>query len=94
MPKKTQKDPEKVAAAYKGLMPKTVESPRWRLVPEDYKKWARDIFIFLIPAILAALTVLQSGGTPKEAAIAFYTLFLMILTNLLQKLASEKTYIV
>lgn len=88
------KDPEKVAAAYKGLMPKTVTSPRWKLQPEDYKKWARDIFIFSIPALIVALTVLQQGGTMQEASVAVYTWLLSALINLLQKLASEKTYIV
>lgn len=88
-----KKDPKKVAAAYKGLMPKTVTSPKWQLVPEDYKKFVRDMLIFLIPATIAFLTVLQRGGSIEEAGIAIYTWALSQAINLLQKWAGEKTYI-
>ena len=93
MPKKAQKDPERVANAYKGLMKKQTTSPKWKLIPEDYQKWARDIFIFFIPAMIVALTVLQNAGSFREAMIAFWTWVISALINLLQKLASEKTYI-
>ena len=88
-----QKDPAKVAAAYKGLMPDVVVSPKWQLKPDDYKKWARDIFIFSIPALIVFLTVLQQGGTVQEAGVAIYTWLLSALINLLQKLATEKKYV-
>lgn len=89
-----KKDPEKVAAAYKGLMPKTVVSPKWRLTAPDWQKFGRDAFIFMIPALIVFLTVLQGGGTIEEAGVAVYTWILSMLINLLQKLANEKTYIV
>jgi len=89
-----KKDPEKVAAAYKGLMPKTVTSQKWRLVPEDWQKFGKDALIFSIPALIVFLTVLQSGGTVEEAGVAVYTWILSMAINLLQKLAKEKTYIV
>lgn len=88
-----KKDPKKVAAAYKGLMPKTVTSPKWQLVPEDYKKFVRDMFIFSIPALIVFLTVIQQGGTVDEAGVALYTWALSQAINLLQKWAGEKTYI-
>jgi hypothetical protein len=93
-PEKKPKDPDRVAAAYRGKMPKVVESPRWTLKPEDYQKWAKDLFVFMIPAMIAFLTVLQRGGTLEEAFIAVYTWLLMALMNLLQKFASDKKYIV
>jgi len=89
-----KKDPEKVAAAYKGLMPKTVTSQKWRLVPEDWQKFGKDALIFSIPALIVFLTVLQGGGTVEEAGVAVYTWILSMAINLLQKLAKEKTYIV
>jgi hypothetical protein len=89
----TKKDPAKVAAAYKGLMPKTVTSPKWKLIPEDYQKFMRDMLIFSIPAGIVFLTVLQQGGTVEEAGIAIYTWALSQAINLLQKWAGEKTYI-
>jgi hypothetical protein len=75
-------------------MPKTVVSPKWALVPEDYEKFVRDAFIFAIPALIVFLTVLQQGGSWEQAGVAVYTWFLSMLINLLQKIASEKTYVV
>lgn len=88
-----KKDPEKVAAAYKGLLAKVKVKPRYKLAPEDYKKFMRDAGIFLIPALIVFLTALQQGVPVKDALMAVYTWALGMGINLLQKWASEKTYV-
>lgn len=93
MSKTAKKDPNKVAAAYKGLLNKTVVSPKYALVEADYKKWLRDAFIFSIPALIVFLTALQQGLGIKDAALSVYTWALGMAINLLQKWAGEKTYI-
>lgn len=88
-----EKDPAKVAAAYKGILNKTKVSPKYKLIDEDYRKFVKDALIFSIPAAIMFLTVLQRGGTLNEAAVAVYTWALGMAINLLQKWAGEKTYI-
>lgn len=92
MPKKQQKDPERVAAAYKGLMNKQVTSPKRKLVEADYRRWIRNAVVFLIPAVVVFLTALANGQDVQQAANVLYLWFLNTLIDLVQKWAKENKY--
>lgn len=89
-----KKDPEKVAAAYKGLIPKTAVSKKWHINQNDIEKWLRNAAIFFSLGAILFLTQLQQGASLEQAINVFYYWFLASLIDLIRKWASEKTYIV
>ena len=93
-PEKKPKNPARVAAAYKGIMPETETSPKWKLNKEDVNKWLRNAAIFFSLGVVLFLTQLQNGATMEQAINVFYYWFLSALIDLIRKWASEKTYIV
>jgi hypothetical protein len=89
-----KKDPAKVAAAYKGLIPETVVSKRWKLNSNDINKWLKNAAIFFSMGAILFLIQLQNGASVEQAINVFYYWLLSALIDLIRKWASEKTYIV
>ena len=87
-----QKDPAKVAAAYKGIIKKMKISQPRTLIKEDYQRWLKNAAIFFAPAALIFLLALQAGKPVDEAAYAIYLWFLNSLIDLIRKWAKENQY--
>lgn len=64
----TKKDPEKVAAAYKGLIAKTTTSNKGSFTPDDYKRWLQNIISFTVPMYLGSFFLQLSMGVDWKIA--------------------------
>lgn len=63
-----KKDPKKVAAAYKGLLDKTVTSPSGSFSAEDYKRWLQNLLTYSVPIYLGTLFAQLAMGVSWEVA--------------------------
>lgn len=87
-----KKDPEKVAAAYKGLLNQFVTSPEKALIGADYKKWAKNLLKFTLPIIGVFLAQLQMGVELKPALLVAGLALYGAVADLVNKWAGEDTY--
>lgn len=62
------------------------------LLAPDWKRWAKNAFIFSVPALIVFLLVLQGGGTLKEAMVAIYGAIINALLDILRKYQAEVIY--
>lgn len=62
-----------------------IQSNKDSLNWNDLRKWGKNSFLFSIPALLAYLTALQSGGSMSFAAGAAYSAILASSIDLLRK---------
>jgi hypothetical protein len=60
-------------------------SERFKLNKEDIKKWLKNAAIFLAPAALVFLAVLETGGTIEEGLIALKLWGINVLIDLIRK---------
>ena len=68
---------------------KKITSQRWRLNKQDVAKWAKNAFIFSIPALLVLLASFQEI-VPRDASWGVLALYIInVLTDLLRKFANE-----
>lgn len=74
---------------------KFVLSPAQKLVFEDVKAWAFNLLKFTVPMFVSSyLTAINSGVEPSTALTVASTTVLGALTDLFNKWAGEKKYIV
>lgn len=65
-------------------------SKRWDLNDQDLKRVLQNGIIFAAPALLVFFSVLQAGGTFKEASVALYTWCLSTVVDVLRKWSAGK----
>lgn len=63
-------------------------SKRFSINKEDAKKWLKNALIFLAPAALVFLGVLETGGTWEEGLIALKLWGINVLIDLIRKFAA------
>jgi phenylacetate-coenzyme A ligase PaaK-like adenylate-forming protein len=88
-----KKDPKKVAAAYKGLLDKTITSPSGLFSAEDYKRWLQNLLTYSVPIYLGVLfTQLAAGVNWKSAALNGLPVFYGAMADYIKKRQVENIY--
>jgi hypothetical protein len=71
----------------------TVKEANSPLLSQDWKRWAKNAFIFSAPALLVFLIALQSGATLQQAGIALYGAAINAVIDFIKKYQAEVKYI-
>lgn len=66
-----------------------LNSPRFQLNENDLHKWLYNAVVFLAPAALAFLLVIQNGGTAEEGLVALKLWGLNTTVDLLKKFIAQ-----
>ena len=71
---------------------KYIVSPQWNIKKEDLKKWAKNAFIFSIPAIVVLIASFKEV-VPQDASYGVVVLYLInVAVDFLRKFAEENKY--
>lgn len=93
VPNMPKKDPAKVAAAYKGLLNQTVNSPKGEFTAQDYKRWLQNLLIYTVPTYLGVLFTQLAAGVPwKVAAITSLPTLYGAIADYINKRQKESIY--
>lgn len=87
-----EKDPAKVAAAYKGILNQTITSPARHLSPEDKERWVKNFLKFVAPTLAIFFAQLAMGVDYRPAALVALLALYQSLSDLFNKWANETTY--
>lgn len=88
-----KKNPEKVAAAYKGLLGKYVVSQTKRMTEEDWRRWALNLLKFSAPILAIFFGLLAEGVSVQKALpVALYALY-AALSDFFNKWKAETVYV-
>ena len=71
---------------------KYIISPKWTIKKEDLLKWAKNAFIFSVPAIIVLVSSFQDI-IPQDASYGVVVLYIInIVIDFLRKFAQENRY--
>lgn len=63
-----------------------MESKKWRINKEEFKRIIRNALIFLAPVALVVIPILQNGGGKKEVLIAIQVWVYGVILDFFRKL--------